>query len=281
MPEIMLTKEQLLAIKDLKAICESKEKYELKLNFDMLESRKGDFQEDYFHYEDGQLVGFLGSYGFGNKVEICGMVHPDFRRKGVFSMLFEACVKDLNDRNIESLLLNAPADSASAKSFLKSIPCTYYMTEYQMKWQAIEMNVDPTVIIRPSLSHEDFEAEVQLDIQAFGFKEEEARHYNEILRENSQEQRFIITVDGETAGKMRVAEANNEAWIYGFAIFPALQGNGIGRKALSCIVNNMNQKGLSIYLEVEAKNHHALRLYEACGFRSYHSQDYYDYHLTN
>ncbi|TRZ39980.1 GNAT family N-acetyltransferase [Niallia circulans] len=277
----MLTNEELTAIKNLKAICENKERYELKLNFDMLETRKGDVQEDYFHYEDGKLVGFLGSYGFGDKAEICGMVHPDFRRKGIFSMLFKACVKDLNDRQIETILLNAPADSSSAKNYLKNLPCTYYMTEYQMKWQTTEMNVDPTVVVRPSLSDEDFEAEVQLDIQAFGFKEEEARHYNEILRENRQEQRLIIAVDGKTAGKMRVAEVNNEAWIYGFAIFPALQGKGIGRKALSSIVTNLNQKGLSIYLEVEAKNHHALKLYEACGFRSYHAQDYYKYHLTN
>jgi ribosomal protein S18 acetylase RimI-like enzyme len=37
------------------------------------------------------------------------------------------------------------------------------------------------------------------------------------------------------------------------------------------------QKGLPVFLEVEAENAHALKLYEVCGFKSYHSQDYYQY----
>ena len=68
---------------------------------------------------------------------------------------------------------------------------------------------------------------------------------------------------------------NGDSWIYGFAVFPELQGKGIGRKALSKVVKMENEKGLSIFLEVEAKNAHALRLYESCGFKRFHSQDYY------
>ena len=88
---------------------------------------------------------------------------------------------------------------------------------------------------------------------------------------------MIIEAEGKTAEKMRVSELNGEAWIYGFAIFPELQGKGNGRKALSKVVKMEQQKGLPIFLEVEAKNTHALKLYESCGFRSYHSQDYYRY----
>ena len=77
----MLTKEGLFAIKMLQEICEKEDSIQLKLNFDMLESRSGNRKEDFFHFEDGKLVGFLGSYYFGNKVEICGMVHPNYRRR--------------------------------------------------------------------------------------------------------------------------------------------------------------------------------------------------------
>jgi ribosomal protein S18 acetylase RimI-like enzyme len=76
---------------------------------------------------------------------------------------------------------------------------------------------------------------------------------------------------------MRVAESNGEAWIHGFVVFPELQGKGIGRKALSKVVKMEDRKGLSVFIEVEAKNAHALKLYESCGFRSYLSQDYYTY----
>jgi ribosomal protein S18 acetylase RimI-like enzyme len=102
-----------------------------------------------------------------------------------------------------------------------------------------------------------------------------------MIRETSSDECLIIEASGKTAGKMRVAESNGEAWIYGFAVFPELQGKGIGRKALSRVVKMEHQKGRSVFLEVEAKNAHALRLYESCGFRSYHSQDYYESSLLS
>jgi ribosomal protein S18 acetylase RimI-like enzyme len=273
----MLTRVQLNEIKALQEVCENEGGFQLKLNFEMLENREENKTEDFFHYEEDRLVGFLGSYGFGNKVELCGMVHPEYRRRGIFSKLLEMGLEEAKNQNIETILLNAPTDSQTAKEFLKTIPCKFSVAEYQMKWQKTELTEDPAITLRPSISTDDREAEIQLEVSGFGFSEEEAREYHQMMRENSDDQRFIIEENGKAAGKMRVSEKNGEAWIYGFAIFPELRGKGIGRKALSNVVKMANQKGLSIFLEVEAKNAHALGLYESCGFRSYHSQDYYEY----
>ncbi|NHC40666.1 GNAT family N-acetyltransferase [Bacillus sp. MM2020_1] len=272
----MLTKEELFEIKTLQKICENEGGFQLKLNFDMLENRTGNKQEDFFHYEDGRLVGFLGCYGFGDKVELCGMVHPDYRRKGIFSKLMEMGLGESKKR-YPLVLLNAPTDSPSAKQFLRNLPCEFSFAEYQMKWQETELSVDPHVTLRPSITNEDWEAEIQLEVMGFGLNENEAREFNQLIKERSSDQRLLIEFEGKTAGKMRVSESNGEAWIYGFTVFPKLQGKGIGRKALSRVVKMEHQKGLPIFLEVEAKNAHALRLYETCGFRSYHSQDYYQY----
>jgi phenylalanyl-tRNA synthetase alpha subunit len=78
----MLTKKQLSEIKELQSICENDGGFQLKLNDDMLKNRDANLKEDFFHYDDGKLVGFVGSYGFGNKVEICGMVHPNVLKYG-------------------------------------------------------------------------------------------------------------------------------------------------------------------------------------------------------
>lgn len=273
----MLTGEELFEIKSLQEVCEKEGGFQLKLNFSMLENRDENSKEDFFHYENGKLVGFLGSYGFGNKVELCGMVHPEYRRRGIFSTLLEMGLKEAKKRNFKTVLLNAPTESQSAKEFLKNIPCTFSFAEYQMKWQQIELSEDPAVTIRPSFSNEDWEVAIQLEVLCFGFNENEAREFNQKIRKNNHDQNLIIEAEGKNAGKMRVSELNGKAWIYGFAVFPDLQGKGIGRKALSKVVQMEHQKGLSIFLEVEAKNAHALKLYESCGFRSYHSQDYYQY----
>jgi ribosomal protein S18 acetylase RimI-like enzyme len=275
----MLTKEKLYEIKALQEICEKEGRLQLKLNFDMLESRSGNRKEDFFYYEDGKLVGFLGSYYFGNKVEICGMVHPNYRRRGIFSKLLEDALEEAEKREARTILLNAPTESESAKQFLKRIPCSLSMVEYQMKWQKTELSEDPSVTVRPSYSDEDLEAEIQLDVQCFGLNEKEARQYKQETKDHDSDLRLIIEAVGRIAGKIRLSEMNGEAWIYGFSIFPELQGKGIGRKALSKVVKMEDQKGLSIFLEVEAKNAHALKLYESCGFISYHSQDYYEVNL--
>jgi ribosomal protein S18 acetylase RimI-like enzyme len=275
----MLTKEKLYEIKALQEICEKEGRLQLKLNFDMLESRTGNRKEDFFYYEDGKLVGFLGSYYFGNKVEICGMVHPDYRRRGIFSKLLEDALEEAKKREARTILLNAPTESESAKQFLKRIPCSLSMVEYQMKWQKTELSENPSVTVRPSYSDEDLEAEIQLDVQCFGLNEKEARQYKQETKDLDSDLRLIIEAVGRTAGKIRLSEMNGEAWIYGFSIFPELQGKGIGRKALSKVVKMEDEKGLSIFLEVEAKNAHALKLYESCGFISYHSQDYYEVNL--
>lgn len=273
----MPTVPELLKIKELQKVCEKEGGFQLKLNFDMLENRSGDRQEDFFHYEEGVLIGFLGSYGFGNKVELCGMVHPDYRRKGVFSSLLKLGIEEAMKWNIETILLNAPSQSQSAKAFLKTLPCTFTVAEYQMQWHQKDLSEDDGVMVRPSFSKEDSEAEIQLDIAGFGMGEQESREMQQLIDENSSDKRLIIEAEGRIAGKMRVSELNGEAWIYGFVVFPELRGRGIGRKALAKVVLMEHQKGLPIFLEVEAKNEHALKLYESCGFRTYHSQDYYEY----
>lgn len=273
----MLTDRELSDIQELQEICEKAGGFQLKLNFDMLENRVGDRKEDFFHYDGGKLVGFLGSYGFGHKVELCGMVHPEYRRKGIFTGLLNAAIAEARKHHISTILLNAPTDSQTAKVFLQSIPCTFSVAEYQMQWHQAELIKDDSVLVRPSISEEDWEAEILLGITGFGESEEEARDFQKMISEQSSDLRFIIEVEGKIAGKMRVSELNGEAWIYGFTVFPELRGKGIGRKALTNVVIIENQKGLPIFLEVEAKNTHALKLYESCGFKSYHSQDYYLY----
>jgi len=273
----MLTNQQITEIKTLQEICEIDGGFQLKLNFDMLENRSGNLKEDFFYYKDGRLVGFLGSYGFGNKIELCGMVHPNYRQQGIFSSLITSGLDEAKQRGFSKILLNAPAKSNTAKTFLQNVPCTFYCAEHQMKWHQNDLIEDDRITVRPSVSSEDEEAEVLLEISGFGMSEIEAREMQKMISEQSSEQKLIIEVEGKIAGKMRVSELNGEAWIYGFAVFPELRGKGIGRRALSHVVKMELAKGFPVFLEVEAKNARALTLYESCGFKTYHSQNYYEY----
>jgi ribosomal protein S18 acetylase RimI-like enzyme len=277
----MLTNKQLIEIESLQSICETGNNYELKLNWDMLRTRVGTEANDFFHYENGVLVGFLGLYVFGNKAEICGMVHPQFQRKGIFTNLLSKAIQVCVERQYEEILLNAPANSNTGKKFLYSITCNYAFTEYQMKWLETELIEDKDIRIRPSMSAADLQLEIQLDVSCFGFSGAEAVDYNNRIRRENDQQFNIIEFAGEAVGKIRISHEGNDAWIYGFAVLPEHQGIGIGRKALKKIVLEEHKRGNSIFLEVEATNAHALKLYESSGFQSFHAQDYYRYYRNN
>jgi ribosomal protein S18 acetylase RimI-like enzyme len=272
----MLTNQQLNEIEELQKECEAEDQIQLKLNWSMLRNPSDEEMGHLFHYEVGRLVGFLGVYRFGNKAELCGMVKPSYRRKGIFSKLFSKVNTLIETQKFTEVLLNAPSNSHTAKGFLKNISCDYSISEYQMQWEETKLVGDGTVTLRPS-TEKDFEDEVQLDVQCFGLNEDDARKYRSEGRRADEQEYFMIEKDNKTVGKIRVSHSNGKAWIYGFAIFPEYQGKGIGRNVLANVIIKENQGGYPIFLEVEAKNAHALRLYESCGFRAYHSQDYYEY----
>ncbi|PLR69052.1 GNAT family N-acetyltransferase [Bacillus sp. UMB0893] len=272
----MLTSSEQIEIQELQRECEAADLIKLKLNWEMLRNRRGNESNDFLHYEDGKLAAFLGVYHFGNKVEICGMVKPEYRRKGIFSNLMNASLASCKERKVREILLNAPANSEAAKGFLKTIPSEFSISEYQMKWSETEAAYDESVTLRPS-APEDLAVEIMLDVKCFGLLEQEAAdHYQSIKREEDQDF-HMIEYKNKTVGKMRVSHSNQEAWIYGFAILPEYQGKGIGRKALKNVIRKEHGNGYSIFLEVEAKNAHALKLYESCGFKAFHVQDYYLY----
>jgi ribosomal protein S18 acetylase RimI-like enzyme len=271
----VLSSKQLDEIRLLQKRCEDAEGFQLKLNWDMLRSRQENVQNDFLHYENEKLIGFIGLYGFGNKVELCGMVDPEFRRKGIFSQLFSSALAEMAPRKYRQVLLNAPASSVSAKGFLQTIPNEYSITEYQMKWNGSQIGDVKGVGLRPSTTN-DVNLEVRLDVECFGFMEDEAKEYNNQIKKEGTNKFYTIEAEDVAVGKVRLDHTNGEAWIYGFAVLPSYQGKGIGRKALTKIISQEHQAGFSIFLEVEAKNAHALGLYESCGFRTYHAQDYYE-----
>ena len=83
---------------------------------------------------------------------------------------------------------------------------------------------------------------------------------------------------GRRVGKIRVDHSEGEAWIYGFSIFPEYQGKGHWQKGVEKDSGKTAwHLGYDIFLEVEATNAHALRLYESCGFKTIQRQDYYRY----
>ncbi|WP_175991362.1 GNAT family N-acetyltransferase [Bacillus sp. Marseille-Q1617] len=272
----MLNKKQLNDIRTLQNICEDHDEIRLKLNWDMLEER-GPLNNDFFHYENDQLSGYLALYGFGDQYELCGMVHPEFRGKGTFTQLLSKAVISLKDRDARSLLINVPGTSGPGKTFASSIMAVYDFTEYEMKWDPSSHFPLSEEVTTREMQEEDIPFCIKLDVECFGQNHSDAETMMKQISEESTQKSLMIEADGRTVGKIRVQRLKGQSFIYGFAVDPSLQGIGIGRKALSRTVREESQWTEDIFLDVSATNSNALKLYERSGFRTIYSQDYYRY----
>jgi len=273
----MLTTQQLHDIEHLQKECEAHDHLQLKLNWEMLRKRESDLL-DFFHYENDELVAFIGLYAFGSTVEVCGMVKPSERRKGHFNRLFEQGMETVQQNGYKKILLNAPAGSDTAKAFLNHVGAEYAFSENQMEWQERSLEEVDGLILRQATAA-DFDMRVRLTITAFGVDEEDAQALESRVEGDKDTDMLMIDVNDETVGKIRVSREDGQAWIYGFCILPEQQGRGIGRKVLRRVIKEQSSTGHSVHLEVETKNDHALGLYESVGFKVVHSQNYYTYRL--
>ncbi|MDZ5710763.1 GNAT family N-acetyltransferase [Jeotgalibacillus haloalkalitolerans] len=267
--------ESLEKITALKTICEQFDRIQLKLNENTLESGQG--VKIFQHTENGKLTGFLGVYDFGVTAEVCGMVHPDFRRQGIFTALFKEALHFISEGGYKTVLLNTPASSASGQAFIKKTDATYKMTEYQMKWDQKELPATSEKLNLRKAQSADRAFQIDLDADGFSIPREEVEQFFDGEVADDLTISYIIEWEGQPAGKLRIHFMNEHYWIYGFVVSQELRGKGIGRNALLSVLHQLQGEGREIHLEVEAENKGPLKLYESCGFEVYHAQDYYTY----
>ncbi|MCL6602278.1 MAG: GNAT family N-acetyltransferase [Paenibacillus sp.] len=279
----MTTIDTLKDVEELQLRCEQFDGISLKLNWDMLRLPPTSGGAEWLvTYEDELLVGFIGLYGFGSEMEICGMIRPGYRRRGIFTSLWKRAQSIISRNNIQKLLLNAPANSSSAKAFLTTLPLTFNHSEYQMKWDGASAHLSSSeassandaVILRPA-REDEAHILVELDCGGFNMTKEDASEVYELQKQDGLQEHIIIEMDGQPAGKMRLWTEDNETWIYGFTIDKKLRGLGLGRSALLQTIERERRNYNGVNLEVALDNPNALKLYESCGFIILNKQDYY------
>ncbi|HEY2493078.1 MAG TPA: GNAT family N-acetyltransferase [Paenibacillus sp.] len=284
----MLNEQQLQQIQSLQQHCEQADGLSLKLNWEMLNHRNADEKHDYLHYNhDNMLIGFLGVYRWGSQVEICGMVHQNYRRQGIFTSLWTQAIQQIKLDGYSVLLLNTPANSIAGEMFLKSIPCKYENSEYQMKWDEQDnmrnplipdgsISQDIQVSIRKA-TLQDVPHLIRLDLDGFNMSLEDTQDLYHPLTEDRVQNDFMIEFNNHTVGKIRVSSIDSITWIYAFTVDATVRGQGIGRRALRQVIEQQRSDDNPLWLEVAVHNPNALHLYESCGFIIQEKQDYYLY----
>ena len=225
-----LNDEDYKEINKLQKLCTSNDKTALKLELDYklestIESNESIKKVNEFLYYTGpDLIGYIGIGCFGGStLEINGMVHPDCRRQGIFSMLFQLVKDEWVRRDSYEILLLSDQKSHSGQEFIKTTGATYKNSEYEMY---LNMNFKSEAndaltkeLVFRKASNKDAKEITHQNAIYFNSDDEMI-----LIMPEEEEKRgmtiYLVEVDGEIVGKAHLQIENDQGSIYGFGVLP-------------------------------------------------------------
>ncbi|MCF6410774.1 GNAT family N-acetyltransferase [Pseudalkalibacillus salsuginis] len=271
-------------INGLQKYCVMEDNVTLKLELDYKWSKALDKNVDmnkineFMFYDEGTLIGYIGVCQFGREtLEVNGMVHPEFRRMGVFNRLFSLVKDEWYKRKLTDMLLLSDNNSLPGLEFIKRTGALYDNSEYEMYLKG-ESNLGSALnnlILRKAINKDAKEIARQNTIyfqvesveEDLILPEEEAKRGVDI---------FIVEIDNTIIGKVHLAVNDGIGGIYGLGVLPEYRRKGYGREILIKAIDYLNERQVNkIMLQVAVKNKNALDLYKSCGFVETSKMDYY------
>ena len=241
-----------------------------------------------FLYFDGErLIGYIGICGFGNEaepLEITGMVHPQYRRMGVFTKLFGLVMAECKRRSSSGMLGLCDQSSPSGQGFLKRIGAQYQYSEYEMVLcddRYANREKKPLDIQFLKATNADAREVTRQNAVFFGDRGEECKktEANGPLPEEEEKRGmtiYLVKNKDRIIGKVHLQLLNGIGGIYGFGVLPEYRGRGFGRAILLKSIETLQSAGAAeVMLQVSADNATALGLYKSCGFTETSVMDYY------
>jgi ribosomal protein S18 acetylase RimI-like enzyme len=280
----VLAKQDIEEIRSLAELCDQHEQLHMRISWSALSSREGDEVCDMLYYLDGHLVGYmvLDGVGEGSECEITGMVHPAYRRRGIFTTLLRAAQEDCARHSIPHAILVCERSSVSGQAFVQSVGAFLELSEHEMwltNFQERGMFDDRLSFKQATL--EDLDALVKVQAESFGVPEILSRQSIVHRLKEPACRVFLARFGGsevecgESVGLLRLQDEGGSVGIYGFGVMPDYQGRGYGRQMLEEAIRLVRSEGDSpIMLDVETTNERALGLYLSCGFEIKTTYDY-------
>lgn len=273
-------------ISELERFCSLKDNTNLKLELDyrVNVARNSEIGlkniNEFLYYVEEVLVGYINISSYGANIgEINGMIHPDYRRKGIFKKLFNLAMEECQKRDFNKVLLLTDRKSNSGTEFIRAVKGSYDFSEYRMKQvNKIILEKEKSINLRKSSQIDAKEVVRQNTI--FFNDSEEGESFQEKVNELNNIT-YIVELKGKSIGKIKVDYSEDSAFIGGFGILPDFRGNGYGKAALMETLRLINEKNIDeVGLDVESKNNTALNLYRNCGFEEKSVMDYYKYSIS-
>ncbi|WP_373233108.1 GNAT family N-acetyltransferase [Cohnella sp.] len=243
-----------------------------------------------FMYFDGHdLIGYMGICEFGGPdtpFEVNGMVHPEYRRQGVFGTLSRLVMAEWKHRSPKSMLLLSDRKSEAGQTFIQGTGASYHHSEYEMylRVDRPEIHNDLEGITFRKATNADAREIHRQNAIYFGdeSRDEETNDPREgmILPEEEEKRGmtiYLAEAEKQVVGKVHIQLSSGIGGIYGLGVLPEHRGKGFGRATLLKAIDKLKEASAGdIMLQVAVENANALRLYQSCGFVETSTMDYYE-----
>lgn len=271
-----LSEDELREARTLADRCNQLEGLTLKLNLSPGDS--GLPTSRFLFFAHGALVGYAALEGGGMEAELCGMVDPAHRRRGIGRILLQAardaCKRDLIGR----LLLICEEKSRSGQAFVRALGVPRDFSELHMEADAQPLPKRASTRLRMrQAAPGDLDQLARVIVAAFGGIEERVRRRVASELEEPGARFYVGELKHHVVAALKVYPDEGRAGIYAFGVLPEYRGQGYGRELLRWTMERMRVDGYPrIYLEVDLDNEPAKALYRSCGFVETTIYEYYD-----
>jgi ribosomal protein S18 acetylase RimI-like enzyme len=269
----------------LRELCNSADGLDLKLGISVSFVTKSAEPYAFLCTLDGALVGFCTLVGGDDpELELCGMVHPAYRRRGVGTALLRAALDSARRRLAAMRVLVICEDaSAAGRAFVAASGGKHNFSENRMETAAAS-SAQPwakqLVVSEAGLD----EAHDLARVISASFGQSDAHMAEDIVHDitTEGERYFLARLEDVPVGAFKIFVDKPKAYIYAFGVLPEYRRHGYGREILKDILPRLFAEGwAAVGLEVDADNLPAQALYRTVGFRDITVYGYYTLDITS
>jgi mycothiol synthase len=241
-------------VERLRTECEALEHLDLKVEFD--EAEPHDRPIHFLAVAGDQVIGYAGITAT-DEAEVCGMVNPSWRGKGVGTALLDAIRSAAASLERESVLVICEDAGPVAIAWMHRLGATLDSAERRM--------ILPLAGTAPAALSDSLETRLATDEDHDTVVAVLGEEYSDY----PDERRLVGIEDDTVVGTLRLTGSPQRTMIYGLVIDEHRRGRRVGTRILATVIEQLRAEGVAeVGLEVDPDNTPAIRLYERYGFKT-------------